>query len=312
MSETRPQISLPDVDVTNPGQFFACCGLLELAYRLCPETEGWFGDSAFHISGSTRLDRALEQFAAAEIRSSLLPEEMRRLTTLLSKAKSALTEFEQTEKTRLQEMWRIDRLWLSKPFDIWLDWWRDNRGKRTDLKTWAAKQMVAEMADRMFSIARQEISRRPNIDADLFFELDDGSLPFNFDSDLCRTGNARDAGFSANTLGLRCNYRPLLELLAFIGLQRFQPPFSSDSQLFIYCTWGVPLPPPVAAAAASGGMSGFFQRRYGFRLFDRTEHMKAFLPATAIDESDQSSRVFGIHDRAIPAERATRPRRLRI
>ena len=30
------------VDPTNPGQFFACCGLLELADRLWPGAEGWF------------------------------------------------------------------------------------------------------------------------------------------------------------------------------------------------------------------------------------------------------------------------------
>ena len=31
-----------NVDPTNPGQFFACCGLLELADRLWPGAEGWF------------------------------------------------------------------------------------------------------------------------------------------------------------------------------------------------------------------------------------------------------------------------------
>src|SRR5262249_15640683 len=30
------------VDVTNAGQFFACCGILELTHRLWPGAEGWF------------------------------------------------------------------------------------------------------------------------------------------------------------------------------------------------------------------------------------------------------------------------------
>ena len=34
------------VDPTNPGQFIACCGLLELAGRLRPGAEGWFAASA--------------------------------------------------------------------------------------------------------------------------------------------------------------------------------------------------------------------------------------------------------------------------
>jgi CRISPR-associated protein Csb3 len=303
MTQAKPNITLNNVDVTNPGQFFACCGLLELAYRLCPGVEGWFEGSAFHVADSMPLDRILEQLVKAEIRSSLSTEDLRSLGTLLSKEKDALTEIERTEKTRLQQMWRRERLWVSNPFDIWLDWWRDHRGERTELKTWAAKQMVAEMADRMFSIVRQEIPRGPTPEPDLFFESNDDSLPFNFDSDLCRTGNARDAGFSADTLGLKSTYRPLLELLAFIALQRCRPASVSDGQPFIYCTWGVPLPPPVAAAAASGAISVPLQRRYGFTLFNRTKYMKAFLPATAVDESQQYSRIFAVRSGSVPAKR---------
>jgi CRISPR-associated protein Csb3 len=306
MTQANPNITV-NVDVTNPGQFLACCGLLELAYRLCPGAEGWFEGSAFHVADSMPLDRLLEQLAKAEIRSSLSTEELRSLSTLLSKEKDALTEVERIEKTRLQRMWRIERLWVSNPFDMWLDWWRDHRGERTELKTWAAKQMVAEMADRMFSIVRREIPHRLASERELFFESNDDSLPFNFDSDLCRTGNARDAGFSADTLGLKSSYRPLLELLAFIALQRFQPASVSDGQFYIYCTWGARLPPPVAAVAASGAMSVPLQRRYGFALFNRTKYMKAFLPATPVDESQQSSRVVDVRGGSVPAKRnATR------
>src|SRR5205085_164164 len=33
-----------NVEPTNPGQFLACCGLLELADRLWPGAEGWFAE----------------------------------------------------------------------------------------------------------------------------------------------------------------------------------------------------------------------------------------------------------------------------
>jgi CRISPR-associated protein Csb3 len=36
-------------DLTNPGQFFACCGLLEAASRLDEEAEGWFEHERFHV-----------------------------------------------------------------------------------------------------------------------------------------------------------------------------------------------------------------------------------------------------------------------
>ena len=36
MSGFPPNVSIP-VDLSNPGQFFACCGLLELADRIWPK-----------------------------------------------------------------------------------------------------------------------------------------------------------------------------------------------------------------------------------------------------------------------------------
>ena len=41
-----------NVDVTNPGQFFACCGLLELSHRVWPsdQVEGWFENGTFCLS----------------------------------------------------------------------------------------------------------------------------------------------------------------------------------------------------------------------------------------------------------------------
>src|SRR5688572_7628840 len=64
MSLPEPTIRVP-VDPTNPGQFFACCGLLELADRLWPQTndrqaaEGWFADGQFEITCSGTLRELL-------------------------------------------------------------------------------------------------------------------------------------------------------------------------------------------------------------------------------------------------------------
>ena len=41
MTNPEPSIRV-NVDPTNPGQFFACCGFLELADRLWRGAEGWF------------------------------------------------------------------------------------------------------------------------------------------------------------------------------------------------------------------------------------------------------------------------------
>src|SRR5207248_3084201 len=38
------------VDPANPGQFFACCGLLELADRIWTGAEGWFDSEMFCVN----------------------------------------------------------------------------------------------------------------------------------------------------------------------------------------------------------------------------------------------------------------------
>ena len=58
MSDQQPNITIP-VDLTNPGQFFACCGLLELADRLCSSAEGWFENSEFHLRCEADLRKLL-------------------------------------------------------------------------------------------------------------------------------------------------------------------------------------------------------------------------------------------------------------
>jgi CRISPR-associated protein Csb3 len=266
------------VDPTNPGQFFACCSLLELAGRLWPGAEGWFRDGEFRIACGGTLGELISRLSQAQIRSSLSAAQLKRLGTLLSKAKATLTAADLAEKTRLQEMWKLERLHLSAPFDLWLDWWRDERGERTELKTWAAKQLVAEMAQAMLAIIDAAPWSGTPDPANPFPQVQADTLAFNFDSDLSGQGSARDAGFSFDTLGFKSPFRPLLELLAFIGLQRFRPGVGGDRRMR-YCLWSTPLPPSVAAAAACGVFGVDKGRLYAFRLFNRTKYMKAFLPA---------------------------------
>ncbi|MGA2034981.1 MAG: type I-U CRISPR-associated protein Cas8c [Thermoguttaceae bacterium] len=282
----QPSITV-NVDVTNPGQFFACCGMLELADRLWPGAEGWFNadGSEFHIARNGTLDELINAFKKVTISSSLTPDEQKRLATLLSVAKTSLTTEDIEEKRRLQAAWRIERLWVLPPFNLRLDWWRDDRGNRTDLKTWAAKQMVFEMTSAMMVAVQRDLAENPKVDGKLFHSVQDDSLPFNFDSDLCRTGNARDAGFSADTLNLKSEYRPLLELLAFFGLQRFRPQAAEMQEEFTYCVWTIPLPVSVAGAAASGNLELTRSTQYCFELFHRTKYMKAFLPAQPYQRS---------------------------
>jgi CRISPR-associated protein Csb3 len=66
MSESTHTIRIR-VDVTNPGQFFACCGLLELAARIRPGAAGCFEANEFVISESPSLENLMASIVAAQL-----------------------------------------------------------------------------------------------------------------------------------------------------------------------------------------------------------------------------------------------------
>src|SRR5271163_2936355 len=107
---SKPEATIRvNVDPTNPGQFFACCGLLELADRLWPAAAGSFAGREFHIACGGTLTGLISQLSRAQISSSLSTSQLKRLGTLLSKAKDKLTAVDLEEKTRLQELWKLER-----------------------------------------------------------------------------------------------------------------------------------------------------------------------------------------------------------
>ena len=53
MTNPEPTIRI-NVDVSNPGQFFACCGLLELASRLDQNATGHFENGYFLVNGDVQ------------------------------------------------------------------------------------------------------------------------------------------------------------------------------------------------------------------------------------------------------------------
>ncbi|MEO2092141.1 MAG: type I-U CRISPR-associated protein Cas8c [Gemmataceae bacterium] len=270
------------VDPTNPGQFFACCGLLELADRLWPGAEGRFSADGreFKIAcGGHSLTELLAELGKAKFESSLGSEGLKRLGSLKSKDKTKRTAQDWVDLERLDAMWKVERIHLSAPFDLWLDWWwNDNSGVKA-LKTWAAKQLVLDIARPMLEVIGKmtwtDESPSPCLKAVAKWP----GLPFYFDAANNTQNTPRDNGFAPGTVKSAPNDRPLVELLTFIGLQRFRPDRPENSDLIRYTLWPVPLPPNVAGAAASGKLMIPGSRTFEFRMLYRTEYMKAVLPA---------------------------------
>jgi CRISPR-associated protein Csb3 len=269
------------VDPTNPGQFFACCGLLELADRLWPGAEGWFaeGGREFKIACGGTLRELLAKLASARLDSSLTDQELKRLGSLLSAEKRSLTEEDQADKKRLRALWQCERVTLSAPFNLTVDWWWDEVSGVKAMKTWAAKQFVLEIARPMLeAIGRMQwVDEEPSHCLSAVMRLT--GLPLYFDGANHTQSTPRDYGVAPYLVKQAPSDRPLIELLTFFALQRFRPYRPPKSELIRYSLWFIPLGVAIAGAAVSGVLELPGEQRYEYRMLYRTEYMKAVLPA---------------------------------
>jgi CRISPR-associated protein Csb3 len=272
-------ITIP-VELTNPGQFFACCGLLELADRLSPGAEGWFDGGGFFINmtgGS--LDGITAALQASTVANTMTPEQLARLELLsaMSKKTRAAELGLEDEKKALESLRRELPILLKGPIPVLIDWFTDDLAGGSRFKTWAGQQSVLDIATAMHGgIGAAQ---------GLWDSVRGIGLPFNFDSDLGAQGSALDVGFSLNALAdseatrIEGMCKPALELFAFIGLQRFRPREVPRQNRFIFTAWRTPLSPVVASAVACGAVTCPSDTRYEFKLVYRTKYLKSFRPA---------------------------------
>lgn len=287
MSNPTPSFSV-NVDVTNPGQFFACCGLLELAHRLWPGAEGWFeaATGRFGIS-------ATEGSPSLQVLLSTL----KRCTWTDGNAESndedAGSDDDDTDE-------KAAPLLLGQPLGLLLDWYADQSNK--DLKPWAGSMSVKRIFPAMKG-AIDESCRDPFAQSGIVYDpVAQGSSggspkrrraprpkkrePFYFDARRGASATARDIGFMPDALKMTTEAYPAVEALCLVGLQRFRPAPTNAQRVFEYCTWSIPLPPALAAVAVCGKLPGVGAVRYRFENTFRTDQRKhkGFLPATRIGE----------------------------
>ena len=219
------------LDPTNPGQFFACCGLLELSDRLWGGAEGWFEDGAFAI----RLQ--------SEINS-----EKANLGSLMRQLSGA----------RLQQIDQGDDfaspIYTPLPFGLRVDWWNDSRSGGSRLKVWAGSMRGIRVARAM-----QAVLQRPQLHNDRLLdyasvvydplEPDKKVEPFYFDARRGASAQSIDIGFAPDALVMTSAAYPAVEVLCLIGLQRCRPMPTNLPRVFDYYTWSHPLEARLAPAA---------------------------------------------------------------
>ena len=282
---TKPNIQIP-VDLTNPGQFFACCGLLELADRLWPGAEGWFESGYFLIASppDCSLRLLFDGIAKSTVANTMTPAQNARLeelSTMTKKQREATPRLDD-EKKELESLRRELPIVLSGAIAFRVDWFCDDLAGGSRFKTWAGQQSVLDITRAMHSVTNTVSS---NAGDTTWNSVRGIGLPFNFDSDLGGQGSALDIGFSFDPLAsseatrIKGTCRPSLELLAFIGLQRCRALELKGNNRFVFAAWHIPLVPVVAAACACRAIEIGRESIYEFRLLYRTKYLKSFLPA---------------------------------
>ena len=228
-----------NVNPANPGQFFACCGLLELADRLWGGAEGWFGDGEFGIASPGTLAETLQSIVDAGA------EEVTRLSNGLE-VKPLIApirlSFNGTRPFRLTlDAWMTITVEKGKAVAAANPPWNFWSGQQTSFRIW--RDLRGALQEQIES-------------------LDAACLPVLFQHRVLLSGrfgfdpgaawNALDVGFSPNEQGMEVASSAAVEMLAAVGIQRFRPQVARDNQSFYYATWGQRLSPSVAGAAAAG------------------------------------------------------------
>jgi len=257
MKKMEPNIQIP-VDLTNPGQFFACCGLLELASRIDSNTLGCFDGSRFYLQ--TEAIEFLDEFFKCSIN----------VETSVHSSNTDDGEDGDTETGEDSHRGRVFPMILDAPFNMRLDWWMDDEAQGQKLKLWTAGQRVTDLLLGHHKNKKTKKKGQPERTVKVytpstrehFAEVvqrypDDWlriAIPivapaaFSFDSRLSRN-NALDLGhFPHGTLA----FSPAIDVLCLVAFQRFRPRMIEEWNRNLYCTWCQPLPVIAAPLAAIG------------------------------------------------------------
>jgi CRISPR-associated protein Csb3 len=270
MSRVESNIRIP-VELTNPGQFFACCGLLELAGRLDGDAQGRFegGHFCLDTSATDVLDKLFK--CSVEVDR----------TFHCSDADDGEGEADEDEDSHRG---RVYPMRLPAPFDLRLDWWTDDEAQRQKLKLWTAGQRVTDLLLGHHKKKKKRKKGHPDETVRIYtpstrehfarvvakHPLDwmrtvvpiDAPAAFSFDSRLSRN-NALDLGhFAHGTLA----FSPAVDVLCLVGLQRFRPQMIEVWNRNRYCTWSQNLPVITAPLAVLGMLPSLFDQCFEFPI----------------------------------------------
>jgi CRISPR-associated protein Csb3 len=295
------EASIP-VDLTNPGQVFACLGFMEAADVLLGEAEGGFNWSGtnqaqFHLTARGDEDpvgAVLAFLAEAEIRrfapigySDPPPKKGKKRgedddeeadgeddqdELVTDEAGPPALEFTETFPAKAGDRMTLPiRLGGGNRPLIELGHWADGLG-RESFKLYSGNRSAAQIARAMLKGVPQKMSKGiaqlweedPALLVKTPFDvLTPMGGSFNFDPRGAWT--AIDAGYSPNDQKHQVAASPVVEFLAAWGLEHARPVVSDDRQVR-YVAWGISLPPILARAALIGAIPALPTQHFRFLL----------------------------------------------
>ena len=246
MTDNRSMATF-EFDPLNPAQYFACCGLLELASAGTPDVLAAFD----HDPQQPRKARF--------VLYGLTPETVKTTLESLKKAKATAIG-----KSNGEAPIKIEIADLPK---FVLDWWlAPDRSRKSRFKLWAGNQKTLMMVEDMLGAKWEEL------DGDfLGFCL---PMSGRFGIDPRSSWNTLDFGSSPNTQNINPFTYPMTEMLAAVGLQGFHPRITKEG--FSYQLWTQPLPLIPARAAASLAISEFPGSSFVFQVEKRSGSYRCF------------------------------------
>ncbi len=265
------------VDLRNPGQVFACLGLMEAAEILCGACEGGFdyrgGETSalfrLRVEGAVDPIRSVVAFLAKSKPVAVAPKGIDLTTTKWGvETISGLEDYPAPAPdtpASLAMALRADGYEI--PIEHWLD---GPHCGRDNAKFWAGAggypgaALARDALMPLSSLAESAIAKAA---ADPFAFSAPMSSSFRFD--WRRDYVPLDAGFSLNEHSAMTPVGyPFVELLAAIGLQNARPqrPNPRDKLVYRYAVANLPLPTIFARAVLGGAEPGFPIRIFRMRL----------------------------------------------